>query len=141
VFFTHKQSVKGKQMETNAHAALNFHWKSIRRQVRIRGKVKRVASDEADQYFSQRPRDHQLNAHASRQSQVLKTRAQLIALFLKVKTQFARKPIPRPDDWVGYRLSPTAIEFWESKRSRQHDRTLYTRTSPKGLWKSKKLFP
>lgn len=141
VFFTHQGSAKGKQLADNPNAALNFHWKSWRRQIRVRGKIELVSEKEADDYFAQRPRDHQLNAHASRQSKSLKNNFELVELFANARKKFARAEIPRPKYWVGYCLVPVEIEFWTSKRSRQHDRTLYYRSNPKKVWQIKKLFP
>lgn len=142
VFFSHQGSTKGKQIAANASAALNFHWKSLRKQVRVRGTIEPLPAADSDLYFSQRPRDHQLNAYASKQSEILPSRDALLALFASVKQKFAKtKIIPRPAYWGGFRLVPLEIEFWVSKRSRQHDRTVYYRTSPRAAWKVKKRFP
>ena len=141
VFFSHQDSAKGKQLADNPNAALNFHWKSLRRQVRVRGHVAIIDTNEADLYFQQRPRDHQLNAHASKQSRVLKNRDLLAALFRHAKQKFHRETIPRPAYWVGFRLAPLEIEFWRARRSRQHDRVLFYRASVGARWRTKMLFP
>jgi len=139
VFFTNINSQKGKNILKNSKVALNFHWKSLLRQVRIEGKAKLVSKKEADIYFDSRPKNSKIGAWASKQSGNLKSRKLLERNFLYYKKKFQQKKIPRPPYWVGYRVVPVLIEFWQDMPFRLHDRLEYTKK--KGKWYSKKLFP
>ena len=127
VFFTNYQSQKGKQLAANPHACLVFLWLELQRQVRISGHVERIAPEESDHYFMSRPRESQLGALASPQSQPVPSRQALEENFQKVKQAWAGKDIVRPAHWGGYRLIPDALEFWQGRPGRMHDRLLYTR--------------
>ena len=126
VFYTNTLSRKGRELAANANAHLLFHWKSVRLQVRIDGRVEPVTSAEADAYFAQRPRASQIGAWASEQSQPLDTRATLEARFADYDARFAGE-VPRPPHWSGYRLRPARVEFWVDRRDRLHERYIYDR--------------
>ena len=139
VFYTNDESVKGRQLAENPQAALLFHWKSLRRQVRIEGQVERVGDNEADAYFATRSRDSQLGAWASDQSRPLESREMFERRYEEVKQRFDGQPIPRPPHWGGYRLVPRSIEFWTDRPHRLHERRLFTRTA--GGWDEGLLYP
>lgn len=139
VFYTNLASAKAKQLETNPHAALCFYWMPLRRQVRIQGPCSLVTDDEADAYFETRPRDSQIGAWASKQSQPLEGRFELEKRVLNYLGKYAIGKVPRPPFWSGFRLEPAVIEFWMEKKSRLHDRLRYTRTD--GDWTTEWLFP
>ncbi len=141
VFFTNWQSRKAKQLAAVPSGALCFYWKSLERQVRMRGRVELASEEESDHYFARRARDSQLSAHASKQSRALTSRAELMDAFQGFKKKFSGQDVPRPDFWGGYRLVPIEIEFWTGRSSRLHDRLVFSRSSPKGKWRQKKLFP
>lgn len=139
VFYTNEQSRKADDLADQPRAALLFHWKSLRRQIRIEGPVSRVAPEESDAYFATRSRDSQLGAWASDQSRPLPDRATFEARFEQVRARFEGGPVPRPPHWGGYRVTPSAIEFWQDRAHRLHERRLFTRT-PDG-WRDGLLYP
>lgn len=139
VFYTNEQSAKGEQLAANRQAALLFHWKSLRRQVRVEGAVERVDPAEADAYFASRGRDSQLGAWASDQSRPLDGRDTFEARFAAMQARFADEPIPRPPHWGGFRIVPERIEFWEDRPHRLHHRRLFVRDG--GGWAWSLLYP
>lgn len=138
-FFTNMQSRKGDQLAANAVAALTFHWKSLRRQVRIEGLVEPVTPQEADEYFASRPRGSQIGAWASQQSRPLDKRETLEAAIRDVEARYEGQPVPRPPHWSGYRVVPDYIEFWQDREFRLHDRIVFTRTD--GEWAKQRFYP
>ncbi|MQP67670.1 pyridoxamine 5'-phosphate oxidase [Niveispirillum sp. SYP-B3756] len=138
-FFTNMQSRKGDQLAANAVAALTFHWKSMRRQVRIEGLVEPVTPQEADEYFASRPRGSQIGAWASQQSRPLDKRETLEAAIRDVEARYEGQPVPRPPHWSGYRVVPDYIEFWQDREFRLHDRIVFTRTD--GEWAKQRFYP
>ncbi|MBC2670807.1 pyridoxamine 5'-phosphate oxidase [Novosphingobium piscinae] len=142
VFYTNSRSRKGGELLANPQAALLFHWKSLRRQIRIEGMVERVSEAEADAYFASRSRDSQLGAVASDQSAPLDSRATFTARFAAAEAQFADRAVVRPAHWYGFRLVPRAIEFWQDREHRLHERRRYVRdpAAPDG-WASTLLYP
>jgi pyridoxamine 5'-phosphate oxidase len=141
VFFTNLESAKARELRERPQAALCFHWKSLRRQVRIRGSVTPVGDVEADAYFATRPRLAQIGAWASKQSSPLESR---LAFEKAVAAVTARHPlgtIPRPPFWSGFRVAPVAIEFWHDRPFRLHDRIAFTRSQPNETWTKTRLYP
>ena len=139
VFYTNDQSGKGEQLAANPRAALLFHWKSLRRQVRVEGRVERVSAAEADAYFASRARDSQLGAWASDQSRPLDSRETFERRFEQVKSRFEGQDVTRPPHWGGYRVVPNRIEFWRDRPYRLHERRLFTRSN--GGWSEGLLYP
>lgn len=137
-FYTNAESQKGLELQENPRAAMCFHWKSLRRQVRIAGTVTELPASEADRYFHSRPRLSQLAAAASQQSRVLPGREELVDRVKELDAAFPGE-IPRPEYWKGYVLQPERIEFWKSREGRLHDRLLFVRTSDR--WEKHRLFP
>ena len=140
VFYTNRESRKGRELTANAEAALLFHWKSLRRQVRIEGAVQPVDAEEADAYFASRPRGAQLGAWASDQSRPLSARAELEERTRAAEKRFAGGDVPRPPHWSGWRLLPDCFEFWVDCRDRLHERYTYEHSSGGG-WERGMLFP
>lgn len=139
VFYTNLGSRKCHDFTENPRAAMCFHWKSVARQVRIEGSVERVFLAEADAYFASRPRESQIGAWASKQSQVLESRAMLEQRVEEFTRQFAGKTIPRPGFWSGFRLVPEHFEFWDERPARLHDRFCYYRDGVN--WRSERVYP
>jgi len=140
VFFTNYESQKGRELGANPHACLLFYWPGLERQVRIAGRVERVAAVESDAYFAQRPRDARVGAWASPQSTVIDGRATLEARVAQAEQRFAgQQNPPRPDHWGGYRLVPDQLEFWQGRASRLHDRLRFLRQGP--AWRRERLAP
>jgi pyridoxamine 5'-phosphate oxidase len=140
VFYTNQDSRKGGELDANRNAALLFHWKSLRRQVRIEGAVEPVTAAEADAYFASRSRDSQLGAWASDQSRPLASRDAFEARYEEMRARFEGGTVPRPPRWSGYRVSPRAIEFWSDRAHRLHERRLFT-LLPDGGWDEGLLYP
>ena len=140
VFYSHRTSRKGRELAANPQAALLFHWSSLGRQVRIEGRVEHVPDEESDAYFASRPRDAQLGALASRQSEPLESRAALDERLAELARDLGGGPVTRPQTWGGFRLAPAAWEFWQHRASRLHDRFRYER-EPSGEWRIDRLFP
>ena len=139
VFYTNEESAKGEQLAENPRAALLFHWKSLRRQVRVEGSVERVGAEQADAYFATRARDSQLGAWASDQSRPLDSRDRFERRFGEVKSRFEGQDVPRPPHWGGYGVVPDRIEFWTDRAHRLHERRLFTRSE--GGWSEGLLYP
>ncbi len=140
VFYTNEQSEKGRQLLENPHAALLFHWKSLRRQIRIEGAVERVSDAQADTYFASRSRNSQLGAWASEQSRPLKSRELFEQRFDEVGQRFASLNVSRPPHWGGYRVVPLTIEFWQDREHRLHERRLFL-AQRGGSWEEGLLYP
>lgn len=128
VFYTNSRSRKGGELAANAQASLLFHWKSLRRQVRIDGAVEPVSDAEADAYFATRARESQLGAWASDQSETMPSRADFEARYRALVEEYEGRDVPRPPHWWGYRVVPERIEFWTGREHRLHDRRLFTRS-------------
>jgi len=139
VFYTNFQGRKGRHLLANPKAALSFYWPPIDIQIRVEGTVNQVAGAEADVYFASRPRQSQIGAWASRQSQPLETPTALDERVAKYEAEFAGKDVPRPEFWSGFRVRPESIEFWKNMPNRLHERHLYTRTGDR--WKIETLYP
>jgi pyridoxamine 5'-phosphate oxidase len=138
-FYTNYESRKGEQLLHNPHAALCFHWHALERQIRIEGRVERVAAEESDSYFAIRPLKSRIGAIASAQSRPIASRQQLEQQFDEAEANWGEQPL-RPAHWGGYRLNPQWIEFWQGRRSRLHDRIAYQRLAD-GNWSRQRLQP
>jgi pyridoxamine 5'-phosphate oxidase len=139
VFYTNREGRKAGDLEANPNAALLFHWKSLRRQIRIEGAVSRASDAESDAYFASRSRDSQLGAWASDQSRPLDARGTFEARFQAVEARFAGGPVPRPPHWGGYRVTPRRIEFWLDRAHRLHERRVFDRAGDG--WRESLLYP
>lgn len=138
-FFTNMQSQKGKELLSHPKAAINFHWKSLKRQVRVRGNITPVSESESDSYYASRPLGNRIAAWASLQSQTLESRDILINRVKEKEKEFGENP-PRPPHWGGYRLVPFSIEFWQEEEHRLHKRTLF-KMNNQGTWVKSELYP
>ncbi len=139
VFYTNSNSKKGKSIEENNNVAINFHWKTQNRQIRVEGQTNIVSSEVADSYFKSRPRGSKIGAWCSNQSEDLSSREELLERIKELENQFIDKDIPRPPHWNGYLVIPHLIEFWQEMPFRVHDRVLYLKSD--NSWTIKKLYP
>ena len=141
VFYTNFESQKGREILGQKKAAMCFHWKSLRRQVRLRGPVEIVTDAEADAYFKTRARGSRIGAWASKQSRPLESRFALEKAVAEYTARYAIGEIPRPAHWSGFRIRPTSIEFWKDQKFRLHDRVEFRRPSPEGEWDKVRMYP
>jgi pyridoxamine 5'-phosphate oxidase len=141
VFYTNTLSSKGRQLAAAPRAALTFHWKSLLRQVRVRGVVTAVTEAEADAYYHSRARESRIGAWASRQSQPLENRAIFEEAVARETARFEKEDVPRPPHWSGYRITPLSIEFWHDRPFRLHDRIRFDRTPSNDEWVKTRLYP
>lgn len=141
IFYTNAESAKGVQLAANPQAAVCFHWKSLRRQVRVRGLIEAVPDAEADAYFQSRDRGARLGAWASEQSRPLPDRLALEKRIANFAAKFGVGTVPRPPHWRGYKLVPLAFEFWRDRPFRLHDRLVFTRETPAAVWAKSRLYP
>jgi pyridoxamine 5'-phosphate oxidase len=139
VFYTNLHSLKGKSLKKTPRAALTFHWAPLKKQVRIQGRTEVVSDAEADAYWATRPRLAQLGAWASKQSEILPSRAVLLKKVSVLALQYQGRAIPRPPYWTGVRIIPRKIEFWQGRPNRLHDRFLYAKKH--GRWRIARLYP
>ena len=139
VFYTNYESRKGRELEQTGRAALCAYWPWIDEQIRVDGTVERVSDEESDRYFASRPRESQIGAWASRQSDVLPSRDTLERRFAEMEQQYAGRPVPRPPFWGGYRLRPERVEFWRAGGARLHDRVVFLREGDG--WRTEALYP
>ena len=140
VFYSHADSVKGRQLAENPRAALVLYWAPMHRQVRIEGGVQLVADADADEYFKSRPYDSRVSAWVARQSSIVPSRQYLEDEYFRVAQEFPGEEIPRPEDWIGYRVVPVRIEFWQGREGRLHDRIEYL-SNGSGGWTMQRLAP
>ncbi len=141
VFYTNFESSKGRELLGSMKAAMCFHWKSKRRQVRVRGEIEIVSDEEADIYFASRPRGSRIGAWASKQSRPLESRFALEKAVAEYTAKFHIGEIPRPPHWSGFRLKPFSIEFWQDGKFRLHDRAFFTRSAEGEGWEKTRLYP
>lgn len=141
VFYTNKQSHKGAQLLKHPKAALCWHWKTLRRQIRVEGDVVETGAAESDAYFATRPRGSQIGAWASRQSQILAGRDDLETRVKELEQLYENQPVPRPPHWGGFRVIPRVIEFWHDRQFRLHDRIVYQRDGAGATWRYERLYP
>jgi pyridoxamine 5'-phosphate oxidase len=141
VFYSHAASAKGRELAANPKAALLFHWKSLRRQVRVRGPVTSVTDAEADAYFASRPKQAQIGAWASKQSQPLESRLAFEQAIAKEAAKYAIGAVPRPPGWGGWRIAPMQFEFWRDRPFRLHDRIEFRRSALDARWTKTRLYP
>lgn len=141
VFYTNMDSQKGRELDAHPRAALVFHWKSLNRQVRLRGSVERVSAEEADAYFATRPKQAQIGAWASKQSEPLESRLAFEKAVALYAAKYALSTVPRPPNWSGYRIIPTIMEFWQDRPFRLHDRVEFRRDAVGAPWRKTRLYP
>ena len=141
VFYTNYEGAKGQELLAAKKAALNFHWKSLRRQVRVRGTVTTVSAAEADAYYATRPKGSRIGAWASAQSRPLESRFALEKAVASYTAKYAFGDIPRPPHWSGFRVTPVEIEFWHDRPFRLHERIAFRRTAVDALWNKQRLYP
>lgn len=141
VFYTNFESQKGREILGQKKAAMCFHWKSLRRQVRLRGEVEVVTDEEADAYYRSRPRGSRIGAWASKQSRPLEGRFALEKAVAEYTARYAIGDIPRPPHWSGFRIKPVSIEFWHDRSFRLHDRIEFRRAHPDGPWEKVRMYP
>jgi pyridoxamine 5'-phosphate oxidase len=141
VFYTNFESQKGQELLSHKKAAMCFHWKSLRRQIRLRGLVEVVTNVEADEYFRQRPRGSRIGAWASKQSRPLEGRFALEKAVAEYTARYPLGEIPRPEYWSGFRIRPLSIEFWHDRKFRLHDRMEFRRGVPEGAWEKVRMYP
>lgn len=141
VWYTNLESAKGRELLGQGKAALCFHWKSLRRQIRVRGPVEAVSDDEADTYFQTRARDSRIGAWASEQSRPLEGRFALEKRVAQYAAKFGLGHVPRPPHWTGFRLKPVEMEFWRDRPFRLHDRLVFRRDDPQAQWTTTRLYP
>ncbi|HTQ13704.1 MAG TPA: pyridoxamine 5'-phosphate oxidase [Rhizomicrobium sp.] len=141
VFYTNLESAKGRELLGRGHAALVLHWKSIARQIRVRGPATQVSDAEADAYFATRPKDSQIGAWSSPQSRPMEGRFAFEKEIAKNAAKYALQKVPRPPYWSGFRVTPLEIEFWRNRPFRLHDRLVYRRDTPEAAWRTERLYP
>ena len=141
VFYTNTESAKGREILGTLKAALVFHWKTLRRQVRVRGLIEQVTDAEADAYFQSRPRDSRIGAWASQQSRPLEGRFALEKAVAVNAAKYAIGEVPRPQHWTGFRIKPVEMEFWHDRPFRLHDRVVFRRDMPSSDWTKTRLYP
>jgi pyridoxamine 5'-phosphate oxidase len=141
VFYTNTESQKGRELAANPKAGLLFHWKSLNRQVRVRGPVERVTAEEADAYFATRPKGAQVGAWASQQSRPLESRLAFEKAIALYAAKYAIGSVPRPPHWSGYRVVPISIEFWHDRPFRLHDRVEFRRDAHGAPWSKTRMYP
>jgi pyridoxamine 5'-phosphate oxidase len=141
VFYTNQHSQKGRELSANPLAALDFYWKSLQRQVRVQGRVEEVTTAESDAYFASRPRGAQIGAWASQQSAPLESRFAFEKAVARYAAKYPLGAVPRPPHWIGYRVIPLAIEFWQERPFRLHDRIVFTREGRDSAWSKTRLYP
>jgi len=139
VFYTNYNSEKGNQIEQNPYGSLTFHWNQLERQIRIRGKIRKISRDKSKKYFNSRPRLSQISVLASKQSDILENRIELEERFIDIEKKYKGKEIPCPDYWGGYLLEHRKVEFWQGRRDRMHDRFVYTKHGT--TWQTNRLSP
>ena len=141
VFYSNAQSAKGGELAANPQAAINFHWKSLRKAVRAQGAIAQVSDAEADAYFATRPKDSQIGAWASPQSRPMEGRFVFEKAIAEYALKYALTKVPRPPYWTGWRITPLRFEFWRDRPFRLHDRLVYVRDEAAAPWHSERLFP
>jgi pyridoxamine 5'-phosphate oxidase len=139
-FYTNRESAKGQELDIQGKGALVLYWKSLQRQVRVRGPIASVSPEESDAYFASRPRGAQVGAWASLQSRPLASRSELEVAVARIEKKYSAA-VPRPPHWIGYRLAPLSVEFWAERPYRLHERILFTRATLEAPWTRTRLYP